>query len=384
MNNNPRFDTSSGSSTPEALESEIDSTRRRMDDTIDALASRLKGRHLVDEILGFFRSSSNGGSNGNAAKIKQKVSSSATTAMHSVVDTVKAHPLPTLLIGAGIAWMLVERRREASYSSYDYDPDYDSRQAAGYGAAGWEDDVPYDYTGSSAISSDISGSSAAYSGGASAYGSETTGSGAGGKLQNMKQQLSGKMSAAGSQLRQRSSEMSARARETASRLGHQVEERYSATRQRVATTVDQHPLESAIASLALGVVAGLLIPTPEAVRTRVAPTARRLRDQAREAGQDIVERGRHVADAAVQALKHEAEEQGLTPEALKERAGVVASRTKEATKEAANREGLNPNDLKNSLAGNVGSTGEGSGASASSASSGPDVPKSPNPPSSGF
>ena len=37
---------------PEAIRSDIDVTRRRMDDTIDALGDRMQPRHLIDEVLG--------------------------------------------------------------------------------------------------------------------------------------------------------------------------------------------------------------------------------------------------------------------------------------------------------------------------------------------
>jgi ElaB/YqjD/DUF883 family membrane-anchored ribosome-binding protein len=369
MNNNPRFNPS-GSQSPDALQSDIDTTRQRMDDTIDALSSRLKGRHLIDELIGFFRSSEGDG-NGNAAKLKEKVTSTANTALHSVVDTVKAHPLPTLLIGAGIAWMLIQRRREASYSGYEYDPDYEARRAAGYGASGWEDDVPYDYTGSSAISSDISGSPSAYGGGMQGEGS--------GKFEQMKHQLGDKASAAGEHLRERGSEIAARTRQTAHELSERVQAGYSVTRRRVVTTVEQHPLESAVASLALGVVAGLLIPAPRALRERIAPAATRLREQVQDTGHDLVERGKHVAEAAVKAVKDEAEEQGLTADALKHKAEAVADRAREATKEAADKEGLNPTHL--------GQSSGGSSASGTPSTSGAKTPKSPPAPtasSSGF
>ena len=372
MNNNPRFDPSGSSPSAESIQSDIDTTRQRMDDTIDALSSRLKGRHLIDEVIGFFRSNE-GETSEKAAKLKEKVSTSANTAAHAVVDTVKNHPLPTLLIGAGIAWMLIERRRQSS-SSYEYDPDHDARRELGYsGATAWEDDVPYDYTGSGGFSSDISGSSSAYNGGMGTEGTEGSG-----KLHDLKNQAGEKMSAAGQQLRQRGSQLAERTRQTAGRVGERVQAGYSVTRRRVSSTVEQHPLESAIASLALGVVAGLLIPTPRPLRERIAPTARRLRDQASEMGHDLVERGKHVAEAAVGAVKEEAEHQGLTAEALKGKAEAVAGRAREATKEAAEKEGLNPEHL--------GEKSPGSAGSGFKPASGPDVPKSPPAPTtpSGF
>ena len=46
---------------PEAIRSDIDVTRRRMDDTMDALGERLQPRHLLDEVLGYFRGNSSEG-----------------------------------------------------------------------------------------------------------------------------------------------------------------------------------------------------------------------------------------------------------------------------------------------------------------------------------
>ena len=46
----------------EEIRTDINQTREDMDQTIDALASRFRGRHIFDEILGFFRSSGNSAS----------------------------------------------------------------------------------------------------------------------------------------------------------------------------------------------------------------------------------------------------------------------------------------------------------------------------------
>jgi len=42
--------------------------------------------------------------------------------MHAVVDTVKQNPMPALLIGAGVAWMIYESRREDTTGMRD-EPD---------------------------------------------------------------------------------------------------------------------------------------------------------------------------------------------------------------------------------------------------------------------
>src|SRR3954471_2225199 len=91
----------------DTLRSEIDSTRGRMDDTIDQLEGRLHGRHLLDEIVGFFR---RGDGDGQMGEWKEKISRSART----VVDSVKAHPLPLILIGAGVGWLIYQNRSSRS------------------------------------------------------------------------------------------------------------------------------------------------------------------------------------------------------------------------------------------------------------------------------
>src|SRR5688500_12769440 len=123
----------SHSNEPEAIRSDIDVTRQRMDDTMDALGNRLQPKHLLDEALGYLRGNSGDGES-RMTRIKEKLTHSCDTAMHSVVDTVKQNPMPALVIGAGVAWMIYSSRRSDAgdygyreYSAQDasmrYDPD---------------------------------------------------------------------------------------------------------------------------------------------------------------------------------------------------------------------------------------------------------------------
>src|ERR1043166_4172936 len=88
----------------DAIRSEIDTTRRRMDQTIDALGQRLKGRHLLDEVIGFFRPKDGSSAAIEGDTMMEKIKDSAGSAANAVVDTVKRNPIPTVLIGAGVAW----------------------------------------------------------------------------------------------------------------------------------------------------------------------------------------------------------------------------------------------------------------------------------------
>ena len=351
------------SNEPEAIRSEIDSTRRHMDDTMDALRERLQGRHLIDEVLGFFRNDP-----ARSREIGQKLSQTASTAMHSFTDTVKANPVPALLIGAGVAWMIYDSRRKSSMD--DYEQRYDD---AGSTYAGIQNDPdaeslydrPLDYPSSAATQTGLSGE-AGYNAGGYATGQGDTTEGGTSKLRQAKDRVVERASQAGHQVRERLSNLGSRVREGsagmtehARELGSRVQERarmtYERSRERVVTTATEHPLEVGLACLAAGVIAGLSIPTPERLNRLAGPTVDRLRDRTREAGSELMHKGQRVANAAAEAVKQEAQNQGLTPEHLREQAGAVAGRAREAATETARSEGLTPGS--NNPGGQSGQTG---------------------------
>jgi len=320
---------------PESIRSDIDDTRRRMDDTMDALGERLQPRHLLDEVLGYFRGNSSDGEN-RMSQMKEKLAHSCDNAMHSVVDTVKRNPMPALVIGAGVAWMIYSSRRE---DSIDYNmEDYSAEDAALRYDPDIHYDRPLDYPAS------VSGTEW----------DETQGES---KLGQMKDKLAGKASAAGEQVKEKLSHASEAAREKmyalkgragemTSRMRDSTRDVYSRSRQRVATTAEHHPLEVGLVALAAGLMAGLAMRTPAAVNRKIGPTADRLRQRTREAGAEMLEKGKRVAQAATSAVKEEAEAQGLTPERLRDKASAVADRAREAGKETMEREGMTPGSTK--------------------------------------
>ncbi len=317
---------------PEAIRSDIDATRRRMDDTMDALGDRLQPRHLLDEALGFLRGGENADGDDRLARMREKVSESASACMHSVVDTVKQNPMPALLIGAGVAWMLYAASRDRApasadghYYGYDregdpvrYDPDRHY-------------DRPLQYP--------------------SGYTSNEFGLEEGSKFNGLKDKVAEKASEAGASIknglahageaaREKAGALRDRAGELTARARAGTHDAYVRTRERVVTTADRHPLEVGLVALAAGLIAGLALPTPNAVNRTVGPAADRLRDRTREAGSEMLQKGRRVAQAAVSAVKEEAAAQGLTPEHLREQVAALGNRAKDTVKQEARQEGL--------------------------------------------
>jgi len=269
---------------PEAIRSEIDTTRHRMDETIDALGQRLKGRHLLDEALHLFRKNQE---NGNMTKLKNKISDSADAAYHSVVDTIKSHPVPIALVGAGVGWLIYERTRTTKDAAEDEPTD------AYRGVPPYDDDFsPEPLSGEAAVGGIMPEAQARF--GTCSLSSE--------------EESSGTMST----LKQKASDVGNRLRETSAEAKEKARRLYEQSRDRVSSAVETHPLQSGLVCLAVGLVAGLLIPTPRRLRQSVAPKARELSERMRDKAQDLMERGSHVVESATQAAKEEAKAQGLT------------------------------------------------------------------------
>jgi len=315
-----------------------------MDEKIDAIGERLKGRHLIDEVIGFFRSK-NGNGEMPGSKLKEKLTQSTGAAMHSLVDSVKAHPLPTLLIGAGVAWLIYESSRKKDRVPFDpelaeydtninYDPD-SGDAPLGYSteqlnqAQGFKENTHSPFNaleGQDSFPSMSSGSTGGMKEGIAQKASE----------------LKARAQEKASQVKQRVQQGTQTARRRAGEMGARVQQRARQAYDQGRSVVDHHPVEVGLGLLALGVLAGLAIPTPQKVNQFAGPTADRLRQRVRQTGQEYVQRGKHVAQAAVSAVKEEARAQGLTTESIREKATSVVEHGRQAAVETAREEGIAP------------------------------------------
>jgi ElaB/YqjD/DUF883 family membrane-anchored ribosome-binding protein len=72
----------------------------------------------------------------------------------------------------------------------------------------------------------------------------------------------------------------------------------------------ENPLGLAIGSVAVGFVAGMLVPSTRVEDEKVGPMADQVKEQAKETGQEALERGKEVAQEAAQSAKETVQEQG--------------------------------------------------------------------------
>jgi gas vesicle protein len=72
----------------------------------------------------------------------------------------------------------------------------------------------------------------------------------------------------------------------------------------------ENPLGLAIGAVAVGFVAGLLVPTTKVEDEKLAPHAAQLRERAMDVGSEAVERGKEVAQEAARSAKETVQERG--------------------------------------------------------------------------
>ena len=99
------------------------------------------------------------------------------------------------------------------------------------------------------------------------------------------------------------------------------------------------------AVLALGVIAGLAVPSTDKEDELMGETRDRLFDDVKEAGQQALDKGKHVAEAVVDKVKEEARNQGLTTEGVVDKVKNVAKEATNTVKEEARRQNLTPDTL---------------------------------------
>jgi gas vesicle protein len=79
---------------------------------------------------------------------------------------------------------------------------------------------------------------------------------------------------------------------------------------RAAGVAQENPIGLALGSVAVGFLAGMLIPASRVEDEKLGPVADQVKEQVRETGQEALERGKAVAQEAAQTAKETAQQSG--------------------------------------------------------------------------
>jgi gas vesicle protein len=105
---------------------------------------------------------------------------------------------------------------------------------------------------------------------------------------------------------------------------------------RAAGVAQENPIGLALGSVAVGFVAGMLVPSTRVEDEKIGPMADQVKERAKETGQDALDRGKDVAQQAAESAKETATESGRQQaEELRGTAQQKAEEAKEGAKGAA-------------------------------------------------
>jgi len=344
------------SASSDEIRSDIRGTRRDMDQTLNQLGERLHPRHLLDDVLDLFRSTPEGSASRN------QLTRTSKRVGRIVAAELKEHPLPAVLVGAGLLWWIIdantddddgkadaeqrERRRlraaPGALADIPYPPPYEPR-------LGYDEPGPYvggmieesnGGTGRSMKDKAADMASAAgdkISGAASAVGAEISdaASSLGGTISDAASSVGDKMADAGRSARRYSARGAQAVSRQASMLGGRFRE-----------ASDEYPLAVGGAFLAAGLLAGLLLPRTEKEDEWMGEASDELKEQTRSKAEQLAQRGKEAAVKTAGAALEEAEARGITPASLAEKTSRVVSEAVNAGKETAREEGIAGSDIK--------------------------------------
>jgi DNA-binding protein YbaB len=325
-------DTSNKSSTE--IEREVESTRAGLEDTLGQLRDRVQPRAVVDEVWEF----ASGSGGGDFAR--------------NLGRSVRDNPIPVVLIGAGLAWLMSGKGTPSFGSSSSYGDEYDDENytygarrrvgSSGYsspytrrdfeteGYEHYEGDEPgmIDKARGGLRSAGGTISDAAHRAADAVTGAVSTVSD---KISGAASSATGAFSGAGSRASEfggYAGDRAAYLRDRASRMGNQAYRGGASAGRRVGEFADQQPLLVAAMGLAIGAIVGASFRATEAERRLMGEQADRLKAQAAELAHEGYERAASAVQHTFDEVKSEAEAQGLTTQDAKGAVGSLGDRVK--------------------------------------------------------
>jgi ElaB/YqjD/DUF883 family membrane-anchored ribosome-binding protein len=265
-----------------AIRADIERTRERLGDTVEALGAQLNPSHLAQRVKDTVREATIGKVQHMASHTKERMADTG----RDLAQTIRDNPLPAAMAAAGIGWLLLSRREQPMrYGvSADRDP---------YGLEGDRSPVR-------GMASNVTG-----------------------KVQ----ELGDKAANAADRVKEKAQDVTRRVVDSAKSTGerisettdtalHQVRDKTRQATQRVEGQYQENPMALGAVALALGLAIGMSAPRTRREVEMVGDASDRVMDKARERIASTTERVESVIDRALpevkEVVREAAREEGLT------------------------------------------------------------------------
>lgn len=293
--------------TSDEIRRDIEVARTDLRGTVDALERKLTVGQIVDEVWGRV---------GNGR--------SATSAMSSVGDVFRDHPVPLALMGLGVAWLAVDKATGS---------ESDDENGHGAGTYGRAEGRVGPYRGDEAREASGHASSGSLMDKAKGMASDATDK-ASDLADKAKDGWSGHDG--GSGMKARAGDAVDGAREAASQGTRKAKRGFR-------SAMDEQPLALGAVAFGLGLASGLAAPTTSWEDKTMGRAADTVKDEAGSLAKETVEDVKEVAAGAANAAKDEAKRQSDT---MKESMGAVATEAKETAKDRMGDKHLDSEGMK--------------------------------------
>ena len=345
------------SASSDEIRSGIRGTRRDMDQTLDELGERLHPRHLLDDVLDLFRGTPEGSTS------RDQLTRTSKRVGRTIAAELKEHPLPALLVGAGLVWWVIDANTENDDANDYRQRRRVERRSAAPDAVGdmppypppGEPNIGYEEIGSYTV-----GTTKESTGGtgrgvkekaadmASAAGDKISGAAStvGDRISDAASSVGDKFSGAASSVGDKMADAGTSARRYSARGAEAVSRQASVLGDRFREASDDYPLAVGGAFLAAGLLAGLLLPRTKKEDEWMGEASDELKQQTRGKAEELAQRGKEAAVKTAGAALDEAKARGITPESLAEKTSRVVSEAVNAGKQAAREEDIAGSDIK--------------------------------------
>jgi gas vesicle protein len=283
-----------GEDETEIIAADIRISQERLGDTVEEIGERFNPTRLKEELKSDIRDATIG----KVENMAQQTADMVSDAQRSLVQSIRENPIPAVMVGIGLGWMILNAstRKKDAGSSSQYDDSqrrgsrstYDEQQRAGWNTM-YDDQRGRDYDQHESGTLDRARN----------------------KASDVVDSVKQKTSQLADRTQRKASEVGERAEEMASRVADQTR----VQTRRVEQAFQDNPLVIGAAALALGLAAGLAIPSTEKEAELMGDTRDELVDKMRDVAEDTKSKVQQVAervvDQAETTAKDTAHEVGL-------------------------------------------------------------------------
>ena len=279
----------------EIIAADIRISQERLGDTVEEIGERFNPTRLKEELKSDIRDATIG----KVENMAQQTADMVSDAQRSLMQSIRENPIPVVMVGLGLGWMILnastrKNRMGADSQNGDYQRRgarsmYDEHQGEGWSSMYYDDRQGSDYDRQESGAMDRVRN----------------------KASDVVDTVKQKTSHLADETQRKASEVGDRAEEMASRVADQTR----VQTRRVERAFQDNPLVIGAAALALGLAAGLAIPSTETEDELVGETRDELVDKVKDVAEDTKSKVQQVAervmDQAETTAKDSAHEVGL-------------------------------------------------------------------------